>query len=360
MIIPIVLSGGSGTRLWPLSTPERPKQFLPLVGERSLFQETILRLDGVPGLAPPIVVCNASHRPLVNEQLGEIGAGAQAIVLEPEGRNTAPAIGIAALIAKQKTDVTARDGSTGDPILLVLPADHVIADAPKFRAAVADAVAVARVGRLVTFGVVPTAPETGYGYIEQGREEDGWQSVARFVEKPDLETAERYLASGRFLWNSGMFAFGAGALLDELARWAPAIHAACNAAMHSAARAGDCLQLGADFLACPSDSIDYAVMERTDRAAVVSLDAGWSDVGSWAALFEALAKDANGNVQRGRVTTLDAHDNLVIAESRTLALLGVDDLVVIESGDAILIARRDRSQNVKALALQLETRRKDS
>jgi len=374
MIIPIVLSGGSGTRLWPLSTPERPKQFLPLVGEKTLFQETVLRLGGIPDLAPPIVVCNENHREIVAAQLREIGTRAQAIVLEPEGRNTAPAIGIAALIAGQggegagggtgaganvNADAQGR-GSSADPILLVLPADHVIADAPAFRAAVASAVAAARAGRLVTFGIVPTGPETGYGYIEQGRDEGGWRSVARFVEKPDLATAESYLASGRFLWNSGMFVFGAGAFLGELARCSPAIHGACEAAIRTAARVDDCLRLGADFLGCPSDSIDYAVMEKTERAAVVPLEAGWSDVGSWAALFEALAKNPDGNVQRGQVTTIDSHGNLVIAGARNLALLGVDDLVVVDSGDAILIARRDRSQGVKALVQLLEQPRKDS
>jgi mannose-1-phosphate guanylyltransferase/mannose-6-phosphate isomerase len=357
MIVPIVLSGGSGTRLWPLSTPEKPKQFLALVSDRTLFQETVLRLEGIPGLGDPVVVCNAAHRELVAGQLREIGVRARAIVLEPEGRNTAPAIGIAALIAAQSAAGQASSETSGpprdNPVLLVLPADHVIADAVAFRAAVGRAVEAARAGRLVTFGIVPTAPETGYGYIEQGADEGGWHAVARFVEKPDLATAEAYLASGRFLWNSGMFVFGAATFLAELARTAPAIHAACAEACAGAKVDGECLRLGAGFLASPSDSIDYAVMEKTGRAAVVPLAAGWSDVGSWQALHAALAGDAGANVLRGNATTLDAGGNLVVAAARRIALLGVDDLVVVDAGEAVLVARKDRSQDVKELLQQI-------
>jgi len=356
MIIPIVLSGCSGTRLWPLSTPEKPKQYLALVSDRSLFQETVLRLEGIPGLGDPIVVCNEAHRFLVAEQLREIGVKARAIVLEPEGRNTAPAIGIAALIAS-RPEASSASGSasaTSDPVLLVLPADHVIADAAAFRTAVGEAVKAALAGRLVTFGIVPTAPETGYGYIEQGADEGGWRAVARFVEKPDLATAGRYLASGRFLWNSGMFVFGAATFLAELARTAPAIHAACKAASAGAKDDGEYLRLGAEFLASPSDSIDYAVMEKTARAAVVPLAAGWSDVGSWQALHAALARDPGANVLRGNATTLDAGGNLVVGAARKIALLGVDNLVVVDAGDAVLVARKDRSQDVKELLQQLK------
>jgi mannose-1-phosphate guanylyltransferase/mannose-6-phosphate isomerase len=343
MIVPIILSGGSGTRLWPLSTPEKPKQFLPLVGERTLFQETLLRLEGLPGLGGSIVVCNEAHRFLVAEQLRELGTPARAIVLEPEGRNTAPAIGVAAALC-----------AAADAILLVLPADHVIADADAFRAAVARAVTAAEAGNLVTFGIVPTHPETGYGYIEQGAAQGAWAAVERFVEKPDRTTAEGYLATGRFLWNSGMFVFGAGSLLAELERTAPAIHTACLAAAAGATIDADFTRLGSEFLASPADSIDYAVMEKTDRAAVVRLDAGWSDVGSWAALYEALEKDANGNALRGDSTALDTSNCLVLPGSRKLAMLGVDNIVVIDADDVLLVMSKDRSQDVKTLLQRLK------
>lgn len=347
MIVPIILSGGSGTRLWPLSTPEKPKQFLPLVTERTLFQETLLRLDGLPELAEPIVVCNESHRFLVAEQLREIGIAARAIVLEPEGRNTAPAIAIAAMLAES-------GGSDSEPTLLVLPADHVIADAGAFRAAVANAIAAAETGRLVTFGIVPTHAETGFGYIEQGTEAGDWFDVERFVEKPDRETAESYLESGRFLWNSGMFVFRADALLGELERLTPAIVEACKAAVTGVAKDQDFLRLGSAFLESPSDSIDYAVMEKTERAAVVPLDAGWSDVGSWAALYDALGKDADGNVLGGDTVTLDATNCLVLPGGRKLAVLGLDNVVVIDAGETVLVMRKDRSQDLKALVETLE------
>jgi len=354
MIVPIILSGGSGTRLWPLSTPERPKQFLPLAGERTLFQDTLARLDGLPGLLDPLVVCNGAHGALVAAQLAEIGGAAVSIVLEPEGRNTAPAIGIAALVARAAA--AAADGPDADPILLVLPADHVIADAGAFREAVLLAARAADAGHLVTFGIVPTHPETGFGYIEQGAALGDWFRVERFVEKPDRTTAEQYLASGRFLWNSGMFMFRAGTLLAELEQSVPAIHAACERAVAGAARDGAFLRLGAEFLASPSDSIDYAVMEKTGRAAVVPLDAGWSDVGSWSALHELLVGDEAGNVLRGDVCTLDASGNLVFAGGRAVALLGVDDLVVIDGGDELLIMKRDRSQDLKTLLEKFKAR----
>jgi mannose-1-phosphate guanylyltransferase/mannose-6-phosphate isomerase len=258
------------------------------------------------------------------------------------------------LLAEQAAAKKGSDPFLGEPILLVLPADHVIADAAALRSAVANAVAAAKAGRLATFGIVPTAPETGYGYIEQGAEEGGWRTVARFVEKPDRATAESYLASRRFLWNSGMFVFGADTLLAELARRAPAIVSACRAAVAAARRDDDFVRLGAAFLASPSDSIDYAVMEKTDRAAVVPLAAGWSDVGSWSALDAVLERDADGNVLRGNVATLDARNNLVIGDSRKVALLGVDGLVVIDAGDTVLVARKDRSQAVKELLQQLK------
>lgn len=352
MIIPVVLSGGAGTRLWPLSTPDRPKQFLPLLTDRTLFQETLLRLEGVEGLADPIVVCNESHRFLVAEQLRELDLAARAIVLEPAGRNTAPAIAAAALIATTDTGGAADEP---DPVLLVLPADHVIANAAAFRAAIALAMDAAKAGMLVTFGVLPTHAETGYGYIEQGRlDPGGWAAVERFVEKPDAATAERYVASGRFLWNSGMFVFRASAFLGELEAVAPDIVGTCRAAIDGATRDADFTRLGPVFLRSPSDSIDYAVMEKTGRAAVVSLDAGWSDIGSWNALHAVLAKDDAGNANRGDVVVIDARDNLIFSGSRKIALIGVEGLAVIESGDALLVLRKERSQDIKLLQQAIE------
>ena len=343
MIIPVILSGGSGTRLWPLSTPGKPKQFLPLLSERTLFQETLTRLAGIPGVEEPIVACNETHGAIVAEQLHAIGVTARSIILEPAGRNTAPAIGVVANLFR-----------SNDAILLVLPADHLISDAAAFRTAVGSAVAAAAAGRLVTFGVVPTHAETGYGYIEQGGDHGGWRDVVRFIEKPDQPAAEEYFSSGRYLWNSGMFVFHASTLNAELASCAPAISAACEKAAATARSVDGFTRLGSEFLDCPSDSIDYAVMERTDRAAVVPLDAGWSDVGSWAALYDALAEGAGSNVLRGDVETLDSQGNLVIGGARKIALLGVDDLVVVDAGDTVLILARNRSQSVKELKKKTE------
>lgn len=354
MIIPVILSGGSGTRLWPLSTPEKPKQFLSLVSERTLFQETLLRLHGIDDLADPIVVCNEAHRFLVAEQLREIGVSAHAIVLEPEGRNTAPAIGVAAAIAIAGAEAS-RDAKPhkvapdADPVLLVLPADHVIADREAFQAAVGQAVASARSGKLATFGVVPTRPDTGYGYIEKGEASAQGFAVQRFVEKPDQSTADDYQASSRFLWNSGMFVFGAQQFLRELERTAPAIHSSCLSAVESAVKDSGFTRLGSAFLESPSDSIDYAVMEKTDRAAVIPLDAGWSDVGSWEALHDALEQDKSGNVMRGDSVSLDSRNCFALPGSRKVALVGLDDVIVIDSEDAVLVVRKDRSQDVKAL-----------
>ena len=295
-LIPVILSGGSGTRLWPLSRANRPKQFLPLVGATTLFQQTLLRARALGlGVQSPIVVCNAAHRELVATQSREIGVEPHAIVLEPVGRNTAPAVAVAALLATR----TAAAGV--DPLLLVLPADHVIADQPAFAAAVRIAAEAAESGRLVTFGVVPDRPETGYGYIKRGAQHGGWAEIGKFVEKPDRATAEAYVASGEYSWNSGMFLFSAAQVLAELRAHAPAILAACERAV-AAARADDgALPLGAEFAECPADSIDYAVMEKSARGAVVPLAAGWSDVGSWAALRDIVTQDAQGNARSGDV-----------------------------------------------------------
>ena len=298
MLIPVILSGGSGTRLWPLSRELYPKQLLPLVGDLTMLQETAKRVEGIPDVGPPVVVCNESHRFMVAEQLRELTVPPAAIVLEPVGRNTAPAVAVAAMVALEgrPDDV--------DPVLLVLPADHVILDVASFRDAVQDGLAAAEAGKLVTFGVVPDRPETGYGYIRRARGDGPSYPVAEFVEKPDLATAIRYVQSGEYFWNSGMFMFRARAFLGELQRHAPAILAACEQAVAGARRDLDFTRLAAEaFGACPSDSIDYAVMEKTAAAVVVPLDAGWSDVGSWSALQDALPRDAAGNVIAGDVIT---------------------------------------------------------
>jgi len=345
-LIPVVLSGGSGTRLWPLSRELYPKQLLPLVGEHTMLQDTVLRLAGLDAAAP-VVVCNEAHRFLVAEQLRRIGAPAQAIVLEPTGRNTAPAIALAAL--------TAMAAGQGDALLLVLPADHVIRDLKAFHASVQAAVAAAGAGHLVTFGVVPHAPETGYGYIRRGRTEGGAWRIDRFVEKPERARAEEFLASGDYYWNSGMFVFSARRYLEELRRHAPDIAAACERAMNAARRDLDFTRVDADaFAACRGESIDYAVMEKTADAVVVPLDAGWSDVGSWSSLHEACAQDADGNVIRGDVLAEATHNSYLYAGSRLVAVVGLEDHVVIETKDAVLVAPRDKVQDVKSLVARIK------
>ena len=344
----VLLSGGSGTRLWPLSREAYPKQFLPLVGDDTMLQATWLRVAELADAAP-IVVANEEHRFLAAEQLRQVGVNAPAILLEPVGRNTAPAIAAAALQAQA-------DG--GDPLLLVLPSDHVIADAGAFRAAVRIASVAAagtdeRPGALVTFGIVPDAAETGFGYI-QAEQGEGVRNVRRFVEKPDAATAQSYLDAGGYYWNSGMFLFRASRYLQELERFHPEIVAACRAAFAQATRDGDFVRLDKEtFAACPSDSIDYAVMEKTDAAMVLPVDIGWSDVGSWSALWDVSERDASGNAHHGDVIAVDSRNSYAYAR-RLVALVGVDDLIVVETDDAVLVARKDRVQDVKAVVAQLK------
>jgi mannose-1-phosphate guanylyltransferase/mannose-6-phosphate isomerase len=344
-MIPVILSGGSGTRLWPLSRGHYPKQFLPLVAENSMLQETMLRLHGVPRLDPPITVCNEDHRFMVAEQLREIGIKPAAIILEPVGKNTAPAVAMAALSA-----------SSVDDVLLVLPADHVIADIPAFHAAVEQARTLAEQGFLVTFGIVPGHPETGYGYIKRGNAQFGpAYAVAAFVEKPDLETAERYLASGDYLWNSGMFAFKAGVFLQELEKFNPDMLAACKAAVAGAKPDLDFVRIDKSlFMACPADSIDYAVMEKTDKVVVIPLDAGWNDVGSWSALWDVIDKDDNGNALSGDVLTVDTKNSFLHSGHRLIAAIGISDLVIVETADAVMVAPKDRVQEVKQIVDKLK------
>lgn len=352
-VIPVILSGGSGTRLWPMSRELRPKQFLPLVSERTMLQETYLRVRTLDELQAPIVVCNDAHRFLVAEQMRSVGASPRAIVLEPEGRNTAPAVGIAARLALDAF----RHDEKSDPLLLVLPADHVIADAEAFVAAVRIALGAAGEGFLVTFGVVPDRPETGYGYLLKGTPgNDGarWFRLERFVEKPNRATAEEYLRSGRYLWNSGMFVFSARRYLEELERHAPSIASACERAAAEAVTDADFTRLGAAFLESPSDSIDYAVMEHTGSAAIVPLDAGWSDVGSWQALHEILPADDEGNVLRGDVIAEACRNCFIVADRRLVAAVGVEDHVIVETDDAVLVIPRAAAQDVKRVVEALK------
>ncbi|WP_448673756.1 mannose-1-phosphate guanylyltransferase/mannose-6-phosphate isomerase [Pseudoxanthomonas mexicana] len=340
---PVLLSGGSGTRLWPLSREAYPKQFLPLAGDDTMVQATWRRVEALADLAP-IVVANEEHRFLVAEQLRQVGAPVPAILLEPVGRNTAPAIAAAALQAM---------AGGADPLLLVLPSDHVVRDAAGFQRAVREALSAAEAGALVTFGIVPDAPETGFGYI-QAEAGDGLRQVLRFVEKPDAATARSYLDAGGYYWNSGMFLFRASRYLEELARFRPDIVDAVRAAHAGARHDGDFVRLDKDaFGACPSDSIDYAVMEKTADAMVLPVDIGWNDVGSWSALWDVAERDADGNAHHGDVIAVDSRNSYAYAQ-RLVALVGVDDIVVVETDDAVLVARKDKVQEVKQVVARLK------
>lgn len=342
-IVPVILSGGSGTRLWPVSREAYPKQFLPLVGEDTMLQATWKRVAQIAGAAP-IVVANQEHRFMAAEQLRECNVTPQALILEPIGRNTAPAIAIAALQAMANGD---------DALLLVLPSDHVVRDEKAFHEAVKQAAAAAQTGKLVTFGIVPTAPETGYGYIKAAAGQ-GVRAVERFVEKPNLETAEQYVRSGEYFWNSGMFLFKASRYLAELEALQPAILAASRAALDKASRDSDFIRLDADaFAASPNDSIDYAVMEKTADAAVVPLDAGWNDVGSWSALWEVSDKDDSGNACHGDVIAVDCRNSYAYG-SRLIAMVGLDDVVVVETDDAVFVGHKDRVQDVKEIVARIK------
>lgn len=341
MITPVILAGGSGTRLWPLSRQLNPKQFLKLLGDRTMFQQTLQRLEGLPCTAP-IVVCSEEHRFLAAEQLREIATEGTSIILEPSPRNTAPAIALAAL-QSMKGD--------GNAMLLVLPADHLIADPESFRQTVRNAIPEAEKGRLVTFGIVPSRPETGYGYIRRGEQRDvnAW-SVASFTEKPDENTAKEYMESGKYWWNGGMFLFSAESYLAELNRLAPEIHDACSKAMEHVLMDLDFLRVNRkNFESSPSLSIDYAVMEKTDAASVVPLDSGWSDIGSWASLWEVCEKNGEGNALKGDVKTIETQDSLIRAENRLVATVGVKDLIVVETKDAVIVANRHHVQKIKDL-----------
>jgi mannose-1-phosphate guanylyltransferase / mannose-6-phosphate isomerase len=353
MLTPVILSGGAGTRLWPLSRELHPKQLLPLTGPRTMLQQTLLRLEGLAAAAP-VIVCNEAHRFLVAEQLRQLKAEPRAIVLEPCGHSTAPAIALAAHAALRGL---ATDANAVDPILLVLPADHVITDVPAFQEAVRTAHSAAESGRLVTFGILPTRPETGYGYIQRGAAAGGAYRIERFVEKPNSERAREFIQSGDYYWNSGMFVFRARRYLQELERFAPEMARICAAAFRAAHADLEFTRVDAAlFNSCPADSIDFAVMEKTADALVVPLQAGWSDVGSWSALHEASEADAHGNVAHGDVISEDSEGSYLYSESRLVAAVGLRDYVVIETKDAVLVAPKSRVQDVKKLVLRLKER----
>lgn len=360
---PVVLSGGSGTRLWPLSREKYPKQLLPLIGSDSLLQATVRRVDGIAGceLAPPMVVCNEDYRFVTAEQLRLMDKPGT-IVLEPMGRNTAPALTLAALAATK---------NAADPVLLVMPADHVITDIAAFQGVVRQGATLAAKGAIVTFGITPNAPETGYGYIQSGAAyaaksdpANAARLITRFVEKPDLATARAYLLEGSYLWNSGLFMMRASVWLAAIESCRPDILLACRRAWEQGSTDGEFVRVGKDsFAACPSDSIDYAVMERIAANAarpgtvkgslppsvVIPLSAGWSDIGAWDALWQVLPKDGSGNVSLGDVLLQDCRDTLALSEGRLVACVGVSDLVVVETADAILVAHKDKTQDVKKI-----------
>ncbi|RLD06110.1 MAG: mannose-1-phosphate guanylyltransferase/mannose-6-phosphate isomerase [Chloroflexota bacterium] len=356
MIIPVILSGGTGSRLWPMSRELNPKQFLSLYGDQTMLQETMTRLEGVTDLAEPIVVCNEEHRFMVAQQMSDIGVKVDKIILEPVGRNTAPAIAAAAEYIHGKED-------SKDAVMLILAADHIIQDTAEFHRVIEAGRRVAEQGQLITFGIVPDKAETGYGYIKRAEsfsKEDNAYNVERFVEKPDLATAQKYFDSGEYYWNSGMFMFKASTILDELKSLSPEIYQAVKKAVSDGIKDLDFCRLDNEsFTASPSDSIDYAVMEKTDKAVVLPLDAEWNDVGAWSALWEVKERDENGNVFHGDILHHDVSNSYIHADERMVAVVGVDNCVVIETADAVLVVDKDRSQDVKAIVNQLKASRRE-
>ncbi len=350
LIQPVILSGGSGTRLWPASRSMYPKQLLPLTGDKTMLQETVMRLDGVEGLTgTTLVICNEAHRFLVAEQLLEIDVQAD-IVLEPAGRNTAPAAALAAFLTLSET----KKGEDA-PMLLIMPADHIIKDKAAFVAAINVGAASAEHGVLVTFGVVPSYPHTGYGYIEADARTLVAVPVVSFIEKPDQKTAVNLLETNKFFWNSGIFLFRADSFIDELEKFAPDMVTACRESVDGVSKDADFIRPDAEaFKACPADSLDYAVMEKTEHAAMVQLDAGWSDVGSWAAVHDVSEKDADGNALSGDVIAHECSNSLISGQSRLVTAVGLKDMIVVEDKDSVLVAAKDKTQDVKQLVEKLK------
>ncbi len=353
MIFPVILAGGSGTRLWPLSRQLFPKQLMNLVNENTMLQNTILRLSDYQGIDDPIIICNEEHRFMIAEQVRRININPASIILEPVGRNTAPAVAIAALQALDVDD---------DPLLVVLPADHHIEDIHTFQKAIRFGEYFSHEGKLITFGIVPSAPETGYGYIQKGDPLDATVTdgnavtIREFVEKPDLKTAEKYLASGNYCWNSGIFMFKARTVLSELKKYVPDMVAACERAFQKGRKDLDFFRLNTgEFSSCPSDSIDYAVMEKTDAGVMIPFDAGWNDLGSWEALWQVGKKDDNQNVIHGDVITHHVHKSYLHSTGRMIAAIGLKNHIVVETADAVLISPMDRVQDVKCIVDQLKS-----
>ncbi|MBW5812747.1 mannose-1-phosphate guanylyltransferase/mannose-6-phosphate isomerase [Yersinia kristensenii] len=346
MLLPVIMAGGTGSRLWPLSRTLYPKQFLALTSELTMLQETLTRLDGISH-QPALIICNEEHRFIIAEQLRQLHIEHSGIVLEPVGRSTAPAIALAALLARSRGE---------DPLLLVLAADHVIQNRTTFIDSIINALPLAEAGKLVTFGIIPDAPESGYGYICRGMNVgNNAYKVDAFVEKPDQSTAEKFIASGGYYWNSGMFIFKASRYLQELELYRPEIFASCKKAIDGCRNDLDFIRLNEEpFLNCPEDSIDYAVMEKTSDAVVVPMDAKWSDVGSWSALWALNEKDDNGNVIRGDVLIEDTNDSYIYSKNKLVATVGVNDLIIVETKDAILVAHKDKVQDVKSIVAQLK------
>lgn len=353
IIQPVILSGGAGTRLWPASRSMYPKQLLPLVSGKTMLQETALRLAGRPNTANTMVICNETHRFLVAEQLASLSIESS-VILEPEGRNTAPAVALAALLAL-------RDAENGDsPLLLIMPADHVITNPQAFLDAVSEGEGAAAEGKLVTFGVVPTHAHTGYGYIEAEVNNSGPRNIRRFVEKPNKAKASQFVVSGRFFWNAGIFLFRADSFLEELGKHNPEMLRACEASIEKSIVETDFIRPDAEaFKSSPADSIDYAVMEKTTNSAMVPLDAGWSDVGSWSALHDVSEQDANGNHISGDTVTYECKNSYVVAKSRLVAAVGLEDVIVYEDKDAVLVAHKSKSEDVKALVDQLKEKNRE-
>ena len=349
-MIPVILSGGSGTRLWPYSRAQYPKQFLPLVTEDTMIQSTISRLAEVDDIQAPWVICNEQHRFMVAEQLRQCNHDPAGIILEPVGRNTAPAIALAALAIQARGE---------DTIMLVLPADHAINDISAYHQAAVVAAEQARRGKLVTFGIVPTTPETGYGYIERSRAVENPLGevfeVKQFVEKPSSDIAQRYVAAGEFYWNSGMFLFKPSRYLEELEKFSPQMLEVCRSAFATAKRDMDFTRIDkGTFECCPEDSIDYAVMEKTSDAVVVPMDAGWSDLGSWSALWDVSEKDQSGNTLKGDILTYETSNCYVQADRKLIATVGVEDLVIVDTDDALMVAHKDQVQDVKVIVGELK------
>ena len=346
---PVVLAGGTGSRLWPKSRAALPKQFLSLTSNSTMLQDTITRLKGT-NAEPPVFICNDAHRFLVAEQLRKKNIEHDGILLEPVGRNTAPAIALAALHATKNEN---------DPVLLVLAADHLIKDQSAFHSAITKAEALANEGKLVTFGIVPDQAHTGYGYIKAGNVLNVGFEVAEFVEKPELETAKQYVESGDFFWNSGMFMFKASRYIEELGKYHPEMLEICRRAIETEAPDLDFIRVDSEiFSACPDDSIDYAVMEKTDSAAMVPLDAGWSDVGSWTSLWETADKDDNGNVCVGDTILENTKNSYVNAEQRLVSVIGLEDVIVVETKDAVMVAHKDDAQSIKTVVNRLKAEKR--